>query len=224
MQDERIAVASRPSSLIATHKVLRNTYFLLSLTLLFSAMVATFAVVTNAPFLGIIPMLIGMFGLMFLTTKLRNSSWGLLSVFAFTGFLGYTLGPLLNVYLNTYANGGELIMTSLGATGFVFFGLSGYVLTTRKDFSFMSGFLVAGFMVLVLAIIGSFIFNIPGIQLAISAGIVLFASGSILFQTSRIIHGGETNYIMATMSLYISLYNLFINILHLLGAFSGQRN
>src|SRR5690606_29591883 len=164
---------------------------------------------------------IGFYGLFFLTAKLRNSSWGLLSTFALTGFMGYTLGPILNRYLGM-ANGGEVIGTAMAMTALVFFGLSAYVLTTRKDMSFLGGFIIAGFFVLIGAMVAGIFFNIPGLQLAISAGFVLFASATILFQTSAIITGGERNYIMATISLYVSIYNLFVSLLQLVGAFSGD--
>ncbi len=142
-------------------------------------------------------------------------------VFALTGFLGFTLGPLLNAYL-ALPNGPQLVMTALGGTGVIFLGLSGYALTTRKDFSFMGGFLVVGILVAFLAGIGALIFSLPGLSLAVSAMFVLLMSGLILYQTSEIIHGGETNYILATVTLYVSLYNLFTSLLHLLGAFSGD--
>ena len=164
----------------------------------------------------------GMYGLMFLTHSLRNSPWGILSVFAFTGFLGYTLGPVLNMYIAHYSNGHQLIATALGGTGVIFFGLSGYAVTTRKDFSYMGGFLFVAVMVAFLAMIANIFFQIPAINLAISAAFVLISSGLILFQTSEIINGGETNYISATVSLFVSIYNLFISLLNLLGAFSGR--
>ena len=211
-------------SLLSTHSVLRNTYFLLSLTLLFSAAIAWIALATNAPYPGIILTLVGIFGLMFLTMKLRNSPWGILSVFAFTGFIGYTMGPMLNAFIHTYANGGELILTALGGTGIIFFALSGYVLVTRKDFSFMRGFLMVGLIVAVVASIANIFLKMPGLQLVISSALVIVFSGFIMYDTSRIINNGETNYIMATISLYLDIVNLFQNLLVLLGALSGNRN
>ena len=175
----------------------------------------------NMPPMGLLVVLGGYFGLLFLTTKFRNSSLGLVFVFALTGFMGLTLGPLLNAYLSL-PNGGQLVMTALGGTGVIFLGLSGYALTTRKDFSFMGGFLMVGILVAFLAGIATLFFNVPGMALAVSAMFVLLMSGLILWQTSNIIHGGETNYIMATVTLYISIYNLFTSLLHLLGAFSGN--
>lgn len=216
---------ARPSyqSTIASHQVLRNTYFLLSLTLLFSAIMAAFAMTTNAPALGPIVQIIGMFGLLFLTMALRNSAWGILSVFLFTGFTGYTLGPLLNVYMKTFSNGSELILTSLGATGVIFVALSGYVLTTKKDFSFMGGFLFIAILGAILLSLAGMIFQLPMMQLAMSGLFVLIFSGFILYDTSRILHNGETNYVMATISLYLDILNLFLSLLRILSAFAGNR-
>jgi len=224
LQPNYSVISERKESLLATHSVLRNTYLLLSLTLLFSAATATFAMVMNAPAPGIIITLVGFYGLMFLTAKLRNSSAGLLSVFALTGFMGYTLGPILNMVTHSYANGTEIIAMSLGGTGLIFFGLSAYVLTTRKDFSFMGGFLTVGTLVALVGMVALFFFKIPVLYLGFSALIVLLSSGYILWQTSAIINGGETNYIMATVSLYVQIYNLFLSLLQLIAAFSGNRN
>lgn len=220
-----VTYAQGQPSVLATNAVLRNTYLLLGLTLMFSALTATFAVMTNATmpqgFGGIILFFAGAYGLMFLTSALRNSVWGIAAVFAFTGFMGYTLGPLLNAVLQL-SNGGELIMTALGGTGLIFFGLSGYALTTKKDFSFLTGFVMAGTMVLLLAIVAGLFLQSSAFHLAISAGLILLCSAVILWQTSLIIHGGERNYIMATVGLYVQLYNLFVSLLHLLSAFSGR--
>ncbi len=210
------------SDAIAVNRVLRNTYILLSLTLLFSALVAGFAMVTAAPYPGIILTLVGVYGLMFLTYRLRNSVWGLVSTFAFTGFLGYTLGPILNMVTSTYANGNQIIMMAFGGTGIIFLGLSAYVLTTRKDFSFMTGFMVVGTLVALVVMVLGFFFHAPGFQLAISAIFMLLSSGWILWQTSAIIHGGERNYILATIGLYVQIYNLFVSLLQILSAFSGR--
>lgn len=196
--------------------VLRNTYGLLALTLAFSGLVAFFSQQMRLPYPSIFVVLIGFYGLFFLTVKLRNSAWGLLSTFALTGFMGYTLGPILNMYLGM-ANGASIISSAFFMTALVFFGLSAYVLTTRKDMSFLSGFITAGFFVLLGAVLVSLFFQISGLQLAISAGFVLFSSAMILFQTSAIIHGGERNYIMATISLYVSIYNMFISLLQIFG-------
>lgn len=218
---QTISTTRSESQILATNKVLRNTYTLLSMTLLFSALCAGIAMNMNLPFFSPILTLVGYFGLLFLTTKFRNSSMGLVFVFMLTGFMGLTLGPILNMYMAS-ANGGQLVMTALGGTGVIFLGLSGYVLTSRKDFSFMGGFLMTGILVAFLAGIGAMIFDMPAMSLAVSGMFVLLMSGLILYQTSQIIHGGETNYIMATVTLYISIYNLFLSLLHILSAFSGR--
>ena len=206
---------------LATNKVLRNTYTLLALTLLFSGFTAGLAIVTNTPPLGIFITLGGYFGLLFLTTWLRNSPWGLASIFALTGFMGYTLGPIINAYLGL-PNGPQIVMTAMGGTGIIFLGLSGYALVSRKDFSFMGGFLMVGILVAFLASLAAIFLQMPGLSLAVSAMFILLMSGLILYQTSEIIHGGETNYIMATITLYVTIYNLFLSLLHLLGIFSGE--
>ena len=167
-------------------------------------------------------MIVGVYGLMFLTQALRNSTLGIVSVFAFTGFMGYTLGPILNFYVANFSNGPQLIGTALGGTGIIFFALSSYALTTRKDFSYLGGFLFVGVMVALLAMIAGIFFQIPALQLVLSAAFILISSGLILFQTSAIIHSGETNYISATVSLFVSIYNLFVSLLNLLSAFSGR--
>ena len=224
MQSRHVTATRNKESILATNAVLRNTYLLLSLTLLFSAGVAAFAMSINAPYPGIIVFLIGMFGLSMLTNRLRNSPWGLVSIFAFTGFLGYMLGPILNMYLHTYVNGGQLIMTALGSTGVIFLALSAYALTTRKDFSYLGGFLFAGIMIAFILGIGATVFNMPMLSLGVSGAFALLSSGLILYQTSQIINGGERNYIMATITLFMALFNLFISLLNILGAFAGQRS
>ncbi|MEY3807112.1 MAG: hypothetical protein RI893_88 [Pseudomonadota bacterium] len=214
---------TRPeSSILATNKVLKNTYLLLSMTLIFSAMTAGAAMMLNLPHFNPFVTLIGYFGLLFLTTKFSNSGLGIIFVFALTGFMGLTLGPILTMYIKAFSNGYELIMMALGGTGVIFFGLSAYALTTRKDFSFMGGFLMVGVLVAFLAGLGAMFFAIPALSLAVSAMFILLMSGMILYQTSEIIHGGETNYILATISLYVTIYNLFLSLLQLLGVFSGD--
>jgi modulator of FtsH protease len=223
MNRNDVSILSRGSeSALATNKVLRNTYLLLGMTFLFSALTAYAAFASHARPMNPLLMFVGVYGLMFLTNALKNSVWGLVSVFAFTGFLGYTVGPILSFYVTSFSNGPQLIATALGGTGLIFFALSGYVLTTRKDFSYLGGFLFVGIMVGVLAMIASIFFQIPALYLGISALFVLISSGLILFQTSEIIHGGERNYISATVSLFVSIYNLFISLLNLLGAFSSR--
>lgn len=214
-------VARSQQSVLQTNKLLRNTYSLLAMTLVFSAMTAGLSMAFNLPHPGLILTLIGYFGLLFLTAKLRNSAWGLVSVFALTGFMGFTLGPIVNAYLNL-PNGHEIVMQALGGTGIIFFALSAYAVKSQKDFSFMGGFLFVGILVAFLAGLAAIFFEMPGLSLAVSAMFVLLMAGLILFETSQIVNGGETNYIMATVTLYVSIYNLFTSLLHLLGAFSGN--
>jgi len=209
------------ATVLSTNKVLRNTYALLSMTLLFSALTAGVSLALQLPHPGFIITLVGYFGLFFLTAKFRNSGIGLLCVFALTGFMGYTLGPILGMYLSL-ANGGQIVMTALAGTGAIFLALSGYALVSQKDFSFLGGFLMVGILVAFLGSLGAFFFEIPALSLAISAMFVLLMSGLILYETSNIIHGGETNYIMATVSLYVAIYNLFISLLALLGFASSE--
>lgn len=214
---------SQSGIVIQTNTVLRNTYLLLSMTLLFSAFTAWLGMVSNAAPMGLLVIPV-YFGLLFLTQSLRNSAWGIASIFALTGFMGYTLGPILNMVIGGFTNGAQMVMTALGLTGLIFFALSGYVLTTRKDFSYMSGFLfVAGMVAFIGSIAGIFL-HIPMLSLVVSCAFVLISSGAILFQTSQIMNGGERNYIMATVSLYVSLYNLFISLLQILMMLSGRRN
>ncbi len=201
---------------ISSNRVLRNTYALLSMTLLFSALTAGVSMALQLPHPGLLLTLGGYFGLLFATMKFRDSVWGLAFVFALTGFMGYTLGPILNAYL-AMPNGGQVVMTAMGATGAIFLGLSAYALTSRKDFSFMGSFLAVGILVGFLAGLGAVFFEMPGLSLAVSAMFVLLMSGLILCETSNIIHGGETNYIMATVTLFVSIFNLFTSLLHLLG-------
>ncbi len=224
MNQSTNTVVRRGSSeaVFATNKLIRNTYMLLSMTLLFSAATAGISMVTNIPHPGLLITLVAYFGLLFLIQAFKDSVWGIVSVFALTGFMGLTLGPILNMYVSHFANGTELIMTALGGTGAIFVGLSGYALATRKDFSFMGGFLFAGILVAFLAGIGAAIFALPTLSLVVSGMFVMLMSGLILYQTSAMIHGGETNYILATVTLYVSIYNLFMSLLHLLALFSGR--
>ena len=222
MSYQPYAVARPAESLLATNKLIRNTYLLLSLTLVFSAVTAGISIAINMPYMGVLVTLGGYFGLLFLTSYLRNSAWGLLSIFALTGFMGLTLGPMINAYLQHFTNGGQLVMLALGGTGAIFLGLSGYALSTRRDFSFLGGYVFVGILVAFLAGIGALLFNLPALSLAVSAVFVMLMSAFILYQTSAMVHGGETNYIMATIALYVSIYNLFTSLLHLLGAFAGE--
>jgi modulator of FtsH protease len=208
-------------SALSANKVLKNTYMLLGMTLLFSALTAGLSMALElGQGTALILMLVG-FGLLFVVHKTADSDKGLFAIFAFTGVMGASLGPMLNHYL-AMPNGPALVMQALGGTAVVFFGLSAYALTGRKDFSYMGGFLMVGLLVAVVAMIANIFLNIPALSLTISAAVVMIMSGLILFDTSRIINGGETNYIRATVSLYLNIYNLFVHLLHLLTAFSGD--
>ncbi len=211
---------TRPSAL-STNRVLRNTYLLLSMTLLFSALTAGVSMALKLPHPGVIFTLVGYFGLLFLTTRFRNSGLGIAFVFALTGFMGYTLGPVLNAYMGLQ-NGGQVVMMALSGTATIFLALSAYALTSRRNFSFMGGFLTVGVLVAFLAGLAAVFFSMPGLSLAVSAMFVLLMSGLILYETSNIIHGGETNYVMATVSLYVSIFNLFTSLLQLLGVMGSD--
>jgi modulator of FtsH protease len=212
----RTAGIERTQSALTTNRVLRNTYLLLAMTLLFSAACAGLAIVFNLPYLGPWVTLGGFFLLLFLTSRFRNSAAGIACVFALTGFMGATLGPLLGFYLQM-PGGPQLVTNALAITGITFVGLSAYTIKSGRDFSFMGGFLVAGILVAFLCGLAALFFELPNLALAVSAMFVLLMVGLILFETSNIIRGGETNYIMATVTLYVSIYNLFTSLLHLLG-------
>lgn len=208
-------------SVLATNKVIRNTYLLLSLTLAFAAVTAGAAAALKLPHPGILLTLGGFFGLLFAVHKLKNSGWGILAVFALTGFMGYTLGPVISRYLGL-PNGGEIVMQAMGGTAAIFVGLSAYALTTKKDFSFMGGFLMVGILLAFLAGLAAIFFEIPALSLTVSAAFVLLMSGLILYETGNIIHGGETNYVLATVTLFVSIFNLFTSLLQLLGFVNGN--
>jgi len=212
---------SNSASSESVNKVIRNTFTLLGMTLVFSALTAFISASMGFGRMNIFMFLIGAYGLMYLTHKTKNSVWGLVSVFAFTGFMGLTIGPVVSMYLSL-PNGGQVVTSALASTAVIFLALSGYALTTKKDFSFLSGFLFAGFLILVGAMIAGIFFDIPGLSLMISAGFALFASAAILFETSQLVNGGERNFIIATIGLYVSIYNLFMSLLHLIGAISGD--
>ena len=215
------SAATQDVAALSANKVIRNTYMLLAMTLAFAAATAGAAVALRLPYPGIVITLVGYFGLLFATTKLRNSAWGVASIFALTGFMGYTLGPIVSHYL-ALPNGGQTVMMAMGGTAAIFLGLSGYALTTRKDFSYMGGFITVGVLVAFLAGLAAMFFQIPALSLTVSAAFVLLMSGLILWQTSSIIHGGETNYIMATVSLFVSIINLFTSLLQLLGFWNSS--
>ncbi len=219
----RVRVMPQPrTGVLATNKVLRNTYALLAMTLLFSAATAGLAMALNLPHPGLIVTLVGYFGLLFLTQKFSNSAWGLLFVFLLTGFMGLTLGPILSLYLKFIPNGHQIVMMALGGTGLIFLGMSAYALVSRRDFSFLGGFLFTGILVAFLAGLGAAFFHMPGLALAVSTMFMVLMAGLILFETSQIVHGGETNYILATVTLYVAIYNLFTSLLHILGFLGGE--
>lgn len=209
-------------SALATNKVLRNTYMLLAATLGFSALTAGLSMALNLPHPGLIITLVGYFGLLFAVHKTANSALGLVFVFALTGFMGFTLGPIISMYLQALPNGGQVVTTALGITAATFVGLSAYAIKTEKDFSYLGGFLMVGIIGAFLLGLVALFFNMPTLSLVVSGVFVIAMGGLILFQTSQIIGGGETNYILATVTLYVSIYNLFTSLLHLLGALSGD--
>ena len=210
------AIRDASSSALGARRVLRNTYALLAMTLLFSAGVAATSAALKLPSPGIVLMLVGSFGLLFAIHKLQNSGWALPAVFALTGFLGYTLGPVLARQL-ALPGGAQVITLALGATGATFLALSAWVLTTRRDFSFMGGFLFAGMVIALLAGLGAIFLQMPALALVVSAMVALLSAGLILFETSRIVNGGESNYVLATVGLYLSIFNLFTSLLSLFG-------
>ncbi|MCE0492575.1 Bax inhibitor-1/YccA family protein [Vibrio salinus] len=212
--------ASTQSGVLQTNKVLRNTYALLSMTLLWSAVIAGISMAMDLPRPGLIITLVGFYGLLFLTEKNRNSTLGVVFAFLFTGFLGYTLGPILNMYVSHGM--GDVVITALGGTALTFMAASAYALTTKRDLSFLNGLLLAGFVVLLVGMIANIFLQMPMIYLAMSGLFVLFSTGAILLTTQQIVRGGETNYISATITLYVSIYNLFISLLSILGVMNDD--
>lgn len=215
--------AAQPAgNTLAVNKVIKNTYMLLSATLFFSAIMAAVSVLANMPPMTYLLSIGGAFLLMwFVLPRTANSAAGLGVVFAITGLMGFGLGPILTYYLSL-PNGPQIVATAFGGTGIIFLGLSAYALTTRKDFSFMGGFLVAGMLAVLLIALGNIFFAIPALSLAISAAVIMLMSGFILYDTSRMVHGGETNYIMMTVSLYINIFNIFVNLLQILGVMGND--
>ncbi len=216
----QIAAQGQPLS-IEVNKVLRNTYMLLAMTLAASAVTAGIAMVFGAPALPWWMTLAGFFGLLFTVHKLKDRTAGIAAVSALTGFMGYTLGPLLSMYLAT-PNGAQHVAFAFGTTAAAFIGLSAVALTTKRDLSFMGGFLTAGIIVALVAAVASIVFQMPALALAVSASVVLLMCGLILYETQQIVNGGETNYLLATVTLYVSVFNLFTSLLHLLGFFGSD--
>lgn len=221
MSIQQFGAVSVGRSVLATNKVIRNTYMLLTLTLLTSAATAGIAMLTGARPVHWLLMIVVFIGGPFVINSLRNSIWSLPLTFVFTGFMGYVLGPILTMYLSL-PNGGQIVMAAFGTTAAMFLGLSAYALTTRKDFNFMSGFLMVGLLVVIVAIVANIFLQIPALSLAISAASVLLMSGLILFDTSRMVNGGETNYVVMTVSLFANIYVMFLHLLSLFAAFSGD--
>jgi modulator of FtsH protease len=206
-----------PTSTLAANKVLKNTYLLLAATLAFSAVTAGAAMALNLPHPGLIITLVGYFGLLFAVNKTANSALGILFVFALTGFMGYTLGPIISAYLKFLPNGHDVVVNSFGITAMTFVGLSVYAVKSGRSFSFMGGFLFAGILAAFLLGLAAVFFQVPALSLAVSAMFVMLMAGLILWQTGEIVNGNETNYILATVTLYVSVFNLFTSLLQLLG-------
>ena len=226
MNNSNTTVAGQARTSVS-NKVLKNTYILLSITLLFSAVTAFISYIMNISIINPFITLGLYFLTLYLTAKNKNNSFGLFWVFCLTGLLGFTLGPILNIYINSFSNGTEIVATSMMLTGIIFLSLSAYVNYSKKDFNYIGGFITSGIIIAFLASIALLIsammgYYFPIMMLGISGLFSLLMCGLILYQTSAIIHGGENNYIMATVTLYISIYNLFTSLLHILGAFMGE--
>ena len=214
-------VSHTQESVLSTNKLVKNTYILLSITVLFSGIVGYITMQAKLPYPGFIVYLVGVIGLFLLTHLLRNSVFGIVAVFGLTGFLGYITGTTLVPLLNL-TNGADIILHAFGGTGIIFLGLSGYALSSRKDFNFLGGFLLAGTLVLLVAIIANFFLNMTPVSLAISSVAILIFSGYILYDTSRMVHGHETNYITCTVNLYVDIWLIFMHLINLLSILSGD--
>ena len=222
MNEVELNIGRSQESALSVNKVIRNTYMLLSMTLMFSAAMAVASMVMQVGQGTGFMLLIGGFIMTFVVRATANSSKGLIAVFVFAGLMGAALGPTINVYLMAYTNGSAIVAQALGGTALIFLSLSGYALTSGKSFNFLGGFLFTGMMVVLVAMIANIFMQIPALSLALSAGVIMLMSGFILYDTSRIINGGERNYIMATISLYLNIFNIFVHLLHLLGALTGR--
>ncbi len=219
---QSITTARSESQILATNKVLKNTYALLSATLFFSVLMAVFSMAIEPPrSIGLFTMLGALGLIVFALPRTANSSKGLWVVFGITGLLGFGIGPLLNSYMQM-SNGGQIVATAFSGTGLIFLGLSGYALTSKKDFSFMAGFLMVGLVIAIVAMVANIFLQMPALSLAISSAVILIMSGFILHDTSAIIRGEQTNYILATVGMYLSIFNIFIHLLSLLGVLSGD--
>ena len=223
MKEVELNISRSQEAALATNKIIRNTYSLLSMTLLFSTICAVTTMALQVSQGVGFMMFIGGFIMTFVVRATANSAKGLIAVFVFAGLMGGALGPIISIYLAAYVNGSALVAQALGGTALIFLSLSGYALTTGKNFNFIGGFLFTGMMVVLVAMIANIFMNIPALSLAISSAVIMLMSGFILYDTSRIINGGERNYIMATISLYLSIFNIFIHLLNLLAALNGRR-
>lgn len=222
MNQQSTVISRSPEAVLASNKLIRNTYTMLSMTLLFSALTAGVSLIMQMPPMTYLLSIGGAMLLIWLVLpKMANSASGLGVVFAITGLMGFALGPILSLYLSL-PNGPQIVATAMGGTGVIFLGLSGYALTSRKDFSFMGGFLFAGMLVVLIAALANIFLAIPAMSLAISAVVIMLMSGFILYDTGRMVNGGESNYLMMTVSLYMNIFNIFVNLLHLLGAMSND--
>ncbi len=222
MNEVELNIGRSQESALSVNKVVRNTYMLLSMTLFFSAICAVVTMAMQVSQGVGFMLLLGGFGMSFVVRATAKSSKGLVAVFVFAGLMGAALGPTINVYLMAYANGSAIVAQALGGTALIFLSLSGYALTSGKNFNFLGGFIFTGMMVVIVAMIANIFLQIPAFSLAISSAVILLMSGFILFDTSRIVNGGERNYIIATISLYLSIFNIFIHLLNLLGALTGR--
>ncbi len=222
MNGVELNISRSQESVLSINKVIRNTYTLLSMTLFFSTICAVTTMVMQVGQGTGFMLIIGGFIMTFVVRRTANSSKGLIAVFVFAGLMGAGIGPTISMYIAVYANGSAIVAQALGGTALIFLSLSGYALTSGKNFNFLSGFLMTGMIVAIVAIIANMFFQIPAFSLAISSVVILLMSGFILFQTSRLMNGGERNYIMATISLYLSIFNIFVHLLALLGALTGR--
>ena len=222
MNEVELNISRSQSSALAVNKVIRNTYTLLSMTLFVSALSAVATMVMQVGQGTGFMLFIGGFIMTFVVRKNANSSRGLIAVFIFAALMGAALGPMISIYMQAYVNGSAIVAQALGGTAIIFLSLSGYSLTSGKDFNFLGGFIFTGMMVAIVAMIANIFLQIPALSLAISSAVILIMSGFILFDTSRIMNGGERNYIMATVSLYLSIFNIFIHLLRILGALTGR--
>ncbi len=222
MNEVELNIGRSQESALSVNKVVRNTYMLLSMTLFFSAICAVTSMALQISHGLALIMLLGGFVMTFVVRATANSSKGLIAVFVFAGLMGASIGPTISAYITAFSNGPAIVAQALGGTALVFLSLSGYALTTGKNFNFLGGFIFTGMMVLLVAMIANIFLQIPAFSLAISSAVILLMSGFILFDTSRIVNGGERNYIMATISLYLSIFNIFVHLLHLLGALTGR--